>query len=169
LISLYLRASYSSNNKPNHHQQQRQNQQSDESVESPENDNYSGISVDTKPIVSTASISKKWTTTSEYRCFRSQLPQQQQQQQTFKPVGSVITTKQNNHHSPPSINEYIDEDQVEEASSDSTTNTGTNSSCDNTNTNLFKWPAAAKTKAQLISNETISMDVDDEKIEGILV
>lgn len=168
MISLYFRASYSSNNKPNHQQQQRQNQQSDESVESPENDNYSGISVDTKPIVSTASISKKWTTTSEYRCFRSQLPQQQQQQQTFKPVGSVITTKQNNHHSPPSINEYIDEDQVEEASSDSTTNTGTNSSCDNTNTNLFKWPAA-KTKAQLISNETISMDVDDEKVEGILV
>lgn len=138
-------------------------QQRLESPESPENDNYSGISVDTKPIVS-----KKWTKDSPQSAmmhFKPVLPPTSAMATAAAAVAATNVAITNKHHSPPSINEYIDEDQVEEISSDSTTNTGSNASSDNKLTSIFKWQ---KTK-QLISNETISMDVDDEKVEGILV
>lgn len=175
------------------HPQQQQQQQIDTSpADSPENDTYSGISVDTKPIIMNTSTSvKKWTTSSnnnnnnnnhDFRTAFRQPPQPPTIASIFKSSnqnGFLVGKQQpyinqrkqhfnnqHHHHSPPSINEYIDDHAEEEASSDSTNTGGSNTTTTtDEKMGIFKWTKPR----QLVSNETISMDVDDEKAEGILV
>lgn len=111
-------------------------------------DNYSGISVD-KPMsmitqhTSPAIMASNSTKNSEHKSFKNQ-PQ----------------TKPPNLND--KINEYIDDQGDTGDTSDTNTN---NTKDDHTKSlSLFKWQ-----KNKLISSETISLDVDDEKIEGILV
>ena len=179
---------YNNNNKPIHRQTTSfhpQLQQNDTSpADSPENDTYSGISVDTKPIImnTTSASVKKWTSTAssntnDYRTGFRQPPQPPTIASIFKSSNNngfisggkqtyINQRKQNFHHSPPSINEYIDDHAEEEASSDSTNTGGSNTTTTtDEKIGIFKWTKPR----QLVSNETISMDVDDEKAEGILV